>query len=101
MGKVKFIYSEKATKFCEIFTLLLTKVHTVKSKEKISQSFVAFSEFMNFTNIFQKSVKIGNGNANLVNAYQKLSVVTEFQTVRMQLMNWIAPHCLLFLTATI
>ena len=28
---VKFIYSEKATKFCEIFTLLLTTVHTVKS----------------------------------------------------------------------
>ena len=28
---VKFIYSEKATKFCEIFPLLLTTVHTVKS----------------------------------------------------------------------
>ena len=27
---VKFIYSKKATKFCEIFTLLLTTVHTVK-----------------------------------------------------------------------
>ena len=27
---VKFIYSEKATKFCKIFTLLLTAVHTVK-----------------------------------------------------------------------
>ena len=24
---LKFIYSEKATKFCEIFTLLLTTVH--------------------------------------------------------------------------
>ena len=41
---VKFIYSEKATKFCEIFSLLLTTVHTVKSKMKISQNFVAFSE---------------------------------------------------------
>ena len=30
---IKFIYSEKATKFCEIFTLLLTAVHTVKVKE--------------------------------------------------------------------
>ena len=40
-SEVKFIYSEKATKFCEIFTLLLTAVHTVKS-------FVAFSEYMNF-----------------------------------------------------
>ena len=45
---VKFICSEKATKFCEIFTLLLTTVHTVKSKVKISHNFVAFSEYMNF-----------------------------------------------------
>ena len=46
---LKIIYSEKATKFCKIFTLLLTTVHTVKSKVKISQNFVAFSEYMNFT----------------------------------------------------
>ena len=46
---VKFIYSEKATKFCEIFTLLLSYVVPVKSKVKISQNSVAFSEFMNFT----------------------------------------------------
>ena len=45
---LKFIYSEKATEFCEIFTLLLTAVHTVKSKVKILQKFVAFSEYMNF-----------------------------------------------------
>ena len=45
---LKFIYSEKATKFCEIFPLLLTAVHTVKSKGKISQNFAAFSEYMNF-----------------------------------------------------
>ena len=44
---VKFIYSEKATKFCEIFPLILTTVYTVKSKGKISQNFVAFSEYMN------------------------------------------------------
>ena len=48
---LKFIYSEKATKFCEIFPLLLTAVHTVKSKGKISQNFVAFSEYMNFKQI--------------------------------------------------
>ena len=41
---VKFIYSEKATKFCEIFTLHLTVCTVVKSKVKISQNFVAFSE---------------------------------------------------------
>ena len=45
---VKFVYSEKATKFCEISTLLLSTVHTDKSKVEISQNFVAFSEYMNF-----------------------------------------------------
>ena len=45
---VKFIYSEKATKFCEIFTLLFSYVVPVKSKVKILQNFVAFSEYMNF-----------------------------------------------------
>ena len=33
-GKVKFIDSEKATKFCEIFTLLLSSVVPVQSKKK-------------------------------------------------------------------
>ena len=47
--EIKFIYSEKATKFCEIFTLLLTDNTTQdKSKVKISQNYVAFSEYMNF-----------------------------------------------------
>ena len=50
---VKIIYSENATKFREIFTSLLTTVHTVKSKVKISQNFVAFSEYMKFTDIIQ------------------------------------------------
>ena len=43
------MYSEKTTKFCEISNLNLTTVHAVKSKEEISQNFVAFSEYMNFT----------------------------------------------------
>ena len=42
---IKFIDSEKAKKFCEIFTLLLTGTTLDKSKLKISQNFVAFSEF--------------------------------------------------------
>ena len=46
---IKFIYSEKATKFCEIFPFLLTVCTAVKSQGKISQNFVAFSEYMNFT----------------------------------------------------
>ena len=43
------MYSEKATKFCEIYTLLLAYVVPVKKKVKISQNFVAFSEYMNFS----------------------------------------------------
>ena len=45
---LQFINSEKATKFSETFSLLLSYVVPVKSKLKISQNFVAFSEYMNF-----------------------------------------------------
>ena len=46
---LKFIYSEKATKFSEISTVDLSFVVLVKSIVEISQNFVAFSEYMNFT----------------------------------------------------
>ena len=52
---LKFMYSEKATIFCEIFTLLLSYVVPVKRKVKISQNFVAFSEYMNFK-LFSKGL---------------------------------------------
>ena len=48
VSHLKFIYSEKATRFCEIFILLLTVATYNKSKVKISQKFMAFSEYMNF-----------------------------------------------------
>ena len=48
LSLIKFIYSEIAIKFCEIFTLLLSYIVPVRSKEKILQNFVAFSEYMNF-----------------------------------------------------
>ena len=51
---------EKATKFCEIFTLLLTLCTAVKSEVKISQTFVAFSEYKNVTGGFFKSSAIWN-----------------------------------------
>ena len=38
---VKLIYSEKATKVCEVSTLLLSYVVPIKSKVEISQNFVA------------------------------------------------------------
>ena len=50
------MYSEKAAKFWEIFPLLLTAVHTVKSKGKISQKVVAFSEYMNFNNVMKQKL---------------------------------------------
>ena len=57
---VKFIYSEKATKFCEI-TLLLSYVVPVKSKVKISHNFVAFWECMNFNSCIRIQAKAYSG----------------------------------------
>ena len=52
---LKFIYSEKTTKFCEISTVDLFYVVPVKSTVEILQNFVAFSECMNF---MSKIIKI-------------------------------------------
>ena len=54
--KVKFIYSEKTTKFCQISILLFSYVVPVKNKVEISQNFVAFSEYMNFNHILARPV---------------------------------------------
>ena len=43
---LKFVFSKKATKIDEIFTVNLT-LHNVKSTMKISSIFVAFLENMN------------------------------------------------------
>ena len=51
---VKFIYSKKATKLFEISTIDLSYVVPVKSAVEIveiSQNFVAFSDYMNFTGL--------------------------------------------------
>ena len=65
---LKFIYSEKATKFCEISTADLSYVVAVKSTVEISQNFVAFSEYMNVRNSYKtrKSTLsyIGNSEEN-------------------------------------
>ena len=56
---LKLIYSEKGTKFCEISTVDLSYIVTVKSTMEVFQNFVAFSEYMNFTRIiirFDKSL---------------------------------------------
>ena len=50
---IKFIYSEKATKFCEISPLLLSVCTVDKSKGEILQNFVAFSEYTNFIRLYK------------------------------------------------
>ena len=45
---LKFIYSKKATNFCEISTVDLSYVVTVKFTVEILKKIVAFSEYMNF-----------------------------------------------------
>ena len=45
---VSFIYSEKAIRFCEISTVLLTGTTLDKSTVVILQNIVVFSEYMNF-----------------------------------------------------
>ena len=53
---LKFIYSEKATKFCEISIVDLTVTIKDKSTVEISQKFVVFSEYINFSS--QRYIKL-------------------------------------------
>ena len=55
---LKFIYSEKATNFCEISSVDLSYVVTVKSTVEISQNFVDFSAYMNFRKNIYRSESI-------------------------------------------
>ena len=57
-AEVKFIYSEKATNFCEISTVDLSYVVPVKSTVEISQNFVAFSEYMNFSFVINPKITV-------------------------------------------
>ena len=54
MALIKFKYSEKATKFCEISTLILSVCTVDKSNVEISQNFVAFLEYTNFNTLSSK-----------------------------------------------
>ena len=71
---MKFIYSEKATKFCKISTFLLSYVLQVKSKVEISQNLVAFSEYMNFkerVQLLEKAMFKDNCTQDLGNKINK------------------------------
>jgi hypothetical protein len=61
---LKFIYSEKATKFCVFSTVDLSNVVPVKSTEEISQNVVAFSEYMNF-NVMGKTKELSKGEKKI------------------------------------
>ena len=54
-SSIKFIYSEKATKFCKISSVDLSNVVPVKSTVEISQNFVAFSEYVNLNTTDDKA----------------------------------------------
>ena len=70
---IKLIYSEKTTKFGEIFPLLMTECTVGKTKEKISQNFVAFSEYMNFTYYIVSIFGVLKGRFNLDRSLFKLA----------------------------
>ena len=50
---LKFIYSDKATKFCEISTNFWLAVHRTNNWWRFRKIFVAFSEYMNFKMRFE------------------------------------------------
>ena len=71
---VKFVYSEKDTKFCEISTLLLFVCTVDKRKVEISQNFVAFSEYMNFNHQdgkWKKIIHFGKKSSNNMQFHQR------------------------------
>ena len=52
--KLKFVYFEKATKFCKISIVDLTITTLDKSTLEISQKLVTFSEYINFNTYNQR-----------------------------------------------
>ena len=55
---LKFMFSKKATKIDEIFTVYWHLLHNVKSSVKISSNFVAFLENVNFNIVFLRKYTI-------------------------------------------
>ena len=55
---VKFIYSEKATKFSKISTIYLTVTTKDKSTVEILQKFVVFTEYINSSMAFSHEFKL-------------------------------------------
>ena len=77
-SNLKFIYSEKATKFCKFSTVNLSYVVPVKSTVVISQNFVAFSEYMNFRSKSEPSAKSSPNRPNS-NCVEPSSIIPYLQ----------------------
>ena len=67
---LKFIYSEKATKFCEISTVDLTGTIQDKSTVEILQHFVAFSEYKTLTDLQQPEITFSPFPLSLQTSFQ-------------------------------
>ena len=83
------MYSEKATKFCEIFLLLLPYVVPVKNKRKILQNFVAFSKYMNFImkdtllkRLFLVLIKENDNMKNIYPDIQNIKILLHTAVIR-------------------
>ena len=63
---LKCVYSEKANKFCEISTLLLSVCTEDKGNVEILQNLVAFSEYTNFTKRHSTVNRIGDSDIKTV-----------------------------------
>ena len=81
---IKFIYSEKATTFFEIFILLLPYVVPVKSKVKI---FVVFSEYMNFNDMWWKLWKSWMHFANSIFNWSRRSYFYDKSSTQAEVKN--------------
>ena len=68
--RIKFIYSEKTTKFCKISTLLLSVCTVDKNKEEISQNILAFSEYTNFNVEYRVNAKVW-GSPSLLSLFHR------------------------------
>ena len=83
---VEFIYFEKAKYFGEISTVDLTVTTQDKSTVEISQNFVSFSEYRNFT-----------FNSKLLTAVNALELRIEFLGIKKQTNNHSAVSVFLFI----
>ena len=84
--KVKFIYSEKATKFCEISTLDLSYVVPVKSTVEIFKILWPFQNILTLTqsgsNLAVKGIEVTifwEGHINLKNSLFVLKFLSNFK----------------------